>query len=354
MGGVRVGQVESTRVSHGEAIVGLQLQQGLAPLRSDTRLQVRPLSAVGTRFIEITPGTHGTPLPSGAQIPAGQTSANVPLTDLFGIFDRPTQKGAQTLFRELGVGFAGRGRDANTALADLPPTLTSLSGVSSAIDARGGLGPFVRSAESAAAAGDPVRDAIAHGFGTEQRALEPFVQQAPALKATLTSAPPALRTLTTQLPAASGLLAQVEAFSRAATPALDIGRQAFTQTALLLQQAQPGLRAVPSAVSLIGPATPPLLHLLGGIVQPVLPHVDLALISALPILGELAPRGCDLHRFAGNWASILSWGDVFSNYLRYDVVSPDETSVGGYAGPRPGIYSSPYPTPCQPDHQQVP
>jgi hypothetical protein len=197
---------------------------------------------------------------------------------------------------------------------------------------------------------------IAHGFGTGQRALAPFVARAADLEATLSSAPPTLQTLTSQLPAASRLLSQVTKFSQAAVPALQAGRSAFTQTSLLLGQARPGLRAVPAAVSLIGPATPPVLRLLGGIVQPALPHIDLALLSSLPILSELAPRGCDMHRFAANWASILSWGDSFSNYLRYDVVSPDLTSIGGagYPGARPGIYASPYPTPCQPDHQRVP
>jgi hypothetical protein len=111
---------------------------------------------------------------------------------------------------------------------------------------------------------------------------------------------------------------------------------------------------VPPAVSLIGPATPPLLHLLAGIVEPVLPHFDTLLSSALPLLKELAPRGCDMHEFAYNWADILSWGDSFSNYLRYDLVSPDETSIGGYTGPRVGIYSTAYPAPCQVEHQQVP
>jgi phospholipid/cholesterol/gamma-HCH transport system substrate-binding protein len=129
MGGVRVGQVDSTRVQRGLAIVRLQLEHGIAPLRSDTTLQVRPLSAVGTRFVEITPGTRGTPLRPGAVIPASQTSATVPLTDLFNVFDRHTEHQTQTLLRQLGVGFAGRGEDAATALADLPPALGHLANV---------------------------------------------------------------------------------------------------------------------------------------------------------------------------------------------------------------------------------
>jgi hypothetical protein len=79
-----------------------------------------------------------------------------------------------------------------------------------------------------------------------------------------------------------------------------------------------------------------------------------ALHSSLDPLTELAPRGCDLHRFTANWASILSWGDSFSNYLRYNVVSPDETSIGGVPARRLGIFSSPYPSPCLYDTQQVP
>jgi hypothetical protein len=244
--------------------------------------------------------------------------------------------------------------DAGTALAEMPPTLSDLSSISQAIDAQGGLRLLIRGGQSAAAAADPVRATIAQGFGTEQQALRPFVQQASDLEATLTEAAPTLQTFSTQLPPVSGLLAQVESFSRAAVPALDIGRTAFTQTALLLQRAQPGLHAVPPAVALIGPATPPLLHLLAGIVEPVLPHFETLLSSSLPLLAELAPRGCDMHGFAHNWADILSWGDSFSNYLRYDLVSPDATSIGGSTGPHLGIYSTAYPAPCQVEHQQVP
>jgi phospholipid/cholesterol/gamma-HCH transport system substrate-binding protein len=354
MGGVRVGQVDSTRVEHGVAIVRLQLAHSIAPLRSDTRLEIRPLSAVGTRFVEITPGTTGAPLTPGSLIPADHTSATVPLTSLFDVFDHRTQTRAQTLLQQLGVGFAGRGDDAGTALADLPPTLADTAAISSAIDAQGGLAPFVRSAESAAAAADPVRGSIAHGFGTEQLALRPFAEKASAVEATLAQAPATLRALTSQLPPAAQLLHQLESFSRAAIPALDTARGALIQTAALLTQSQPGLHAVPAAISLLRPATPPVLRLLNQLIEPALPHVSLALLAALPIVTELAPRGCDLHRFAANWASILSWGDSFSNYLRYDIVSPDETSVGGNPGARPGIYASPYPTPCQPDNQSVP
>jgi hypothetical protein len=91
---------------------------------------------------------------------------------------------------------------------------------------------------------------------------------------------------------------------------------------------------------LLKPATPAVLNLTKTI-DPVLPPLHKALSSSLPPAHQLAPRECDLKRFVSNWASILSWGNDFSNYLRYNVVPPDAASAGGGPGPRPAIYSSP-------------
>ena len=47
-------------------MVDLLLDPALRPLRSDTRLRVRPRSPIGVRFVELSPGTHGRPLAEGA------------------------------------------------------------------------------------------------------------------------------------------------------------------------------------------------------------------------------------------------------------------------------------------------
>jgi ABC-type transporter Mla subunit MlaD len=251
------------------------------------------------------------------------------------------------------VGFSGRGEDANRALRDFPDALRSASRVARAIERVGGLGPFVASSQAAANAADPVRTDIAEGFSSGQRTLGVFATHGANLERTLDEAPLLLRSATAELPHTSQLLRAVRDFSRAAVPALTIGRGALSDTSELLRAGRPGLRAAPGALNLLRPATPAVLGLMRAL-DPVLPPLQTALQASLPPVRELAPRGCDLHRFVANWASILSWGNDFSNYLRYNVVSPDTTSAGGNPGPRVGIFASPYPRPCEYDSKKVP
>ena len=51
-----VGQVLDPHVEHELAVVKLQMDPTVKPLRSDTRVVVRPRSAVGVRYIDVVPG----------------------------------------------------------------------------------------------------------------------------------------------------------------------------------------------------------------------------------------------------------------------------------------------------------
>src|SRR5213083_1543975 len=62
-------------VGHVLAVVKLQMDPIVKPLRSDTRVVVRPRSAVGVRYIDVVPGKRGRPLREGDLIPDAQTQA---------------------------------------------------------------------------------------------------------------------------------------------------------------------------------------------------------------------------------------------------------------------------------------
>ena len=155
MGGRLVGQVLRPRIEDGEAVVTLQLTPDIAPLSSDTVVKVRPRSAIGVRFIEILPGTRGTPLRGGGRIPAEQTRSTRPLDEVLSTFDAPTRKHAQVLLRQLGDSVAGRGAGLNDTVAAGEPFLSGLSAVTGTLDRL--LGPRGAGPRSAAPRTDPGR-----------------------------------------------------------------------------------------------------------------------------------------------------------------------------------------------------
>src|SRR5258708_11236692 len=178
IGGLLAGQVLGTTVRNHLADVDLQLSSAFKPLRSDSRIEIRLRSAIGVRYVEIIPGTHGAPLPNGATIQPAQTSSPVDLDQVLATFDPQTRARTRDLLGELGTGVGGQGQAVNNVLGSAPGFLSSLGSVSAAINARpGATQAFISSTQAAAAAVDPVRDNLANGFRPVAQALSPFAVQ---------------------------------------------------------------------------------------------------------------------------------------------------------------------------------
>jgi ABC-type transporter Mla subunit MlaD len=345
-----VGQVLNPRVEHGMAVIDLQLTPAIKPLLSDTTVRVRPRSPIGVRFVELTPGQHGQPLPEGATIPATQSSAAAELDTIFNTFDSNRQAKVHSFLNQLGLGAAGRGVDLNDALNRSPAFVAHTGAVASAIVAHAGAaGLLVRASEGAAAAADPVRLSIATGFRPEADALAPFSTHAVTLRATLDEAPATLDTVRVGLAQTTPLLDALRGLAGAAATALPPAPAALNETSALLRTARPGLRGLRSTLDLAKRATAPLLTLLRR-VNPVLPALSNTLRTGLPLIKELGARGCDLTLFAKNWDSMLAFGVSGGalgavNDLRANVILSAE-SVGGAATSTPRTFAHAYPQPC--------
>lgn len=347
MGGRNVGQVLHPRVEHGKAVVDLQLEPGVAPLRSDTRLRVRPRSPIGVRYVELFPGRGGRPLHDGDLIPASQTSAAVQLDEVLDTFTPKTRKRTQTLLNELGVSVAGRGEGLNAALVAGEPFLHDAGRLAETVTARPGAVPrFLRGAAGAVTAFDPVRAALADGFDAEARALAPFADRRVALRHTLEQAPPALDSVRSGLHTAAPLLDEVTGFARTALPGLRAAPAALRDTAGLLTEVRPGLRDAQRTLRLARQAVAPTLQAL-AVVRPVLPVLELPLVDSLPIVDELLPRRCDLLAFFNGWGEMLAFGNTAGNFLRFNVIASTESIGGTTAASRlPGTTTNAYPAPC--------
>ena len=347
-----VGQVLDPHVEHGLAVVKLQMDPIVQPLRSDTRVVVRPRSAVGVRYIDVVPGKRGRPLREGDLIPDAQTQATRQLDEVLSTFDPATRTNTQRFLRELGRGVLGRGQDLSEALDSAPDFLAGTQQVAGAIVSRpGAMASLIRGGEGAAAAADPVREPLAAGFAAEARAVRPFADREASLQRTLEVAPGALATVRAGLSQADPLVRELGGLGRTVRPALAVAPRAFAQTSALLREARPGLRSADRTLRLTGRAVSPTLGLLAA-VRPVLPNLDTVLTDSVPIVSTLGAHSCDIKLFGKNWTGMMTYGNAGGGYLRLNLVGGSQQSVYGLgdgAGPAAdtGDFQNAYPQPCQ-------
>lgn len=347
-----IGQVQELNARNGLAVIRLQLNgDERGKLRTDARLEVRPRSPVGVRYIDVKPGTKGRPLREDETIKATNTSATTPLESGLRTFDPVTREGFKTALSELGASFYGRGEDISSTLKQTPEVLQDTDTVVTAVtNLDGAVGRFIKSTQGAANAADPVRNRIATGWNPESRALRPFSQEADAVRTTFDEAPPTLRTARLQLRRTDPFLRATSSFLRTAQPTLRVAPDSLRETTALLRESQSSLRNLDRTFQLAEAATPPTLDVLDT-ADPVLPDVSEVSKDGQDLADDLAPRGCDVDRFARNWESMMTYSDGEQAVLRLNVVFGLETieggtSMGGLLPPTP-FRDNPYPAPCE-------
>ena len=186
IGGFRVGAVSkidgAVRRVDGRrraiAVVELQLDKSIQPLSVDTRMRVRPRSALGVKYIEVTPGRSERDLATGARVPLAQGSQSNDFEDAFATFDRRTRPNLRKATEGFGTAFSGRGQSINQALAALPPLLDHLEPVMATLsDPSTDLSGFVRNLGAVTAQVAPVAPqaaALARERGRHVRGAEPL------------------------------------------------------------------------------------------------------------------------------------------------------------------------------------
>ena len=200
VGGQRVGTVSEITPLAGDgdepptAEVELKLEQEVDPLPVDSTMIIRPRSALGLKYIEITPGDSEEGFAPGDTIPAAQASPEpVEIDDVFNTFDVKARRGSQRTLEGFGTALAGRGDDINEVIVDLRPLLIYLQPVARNLaDPDTQLARFFQELGDAAAEAAPVAEEQASLFvnlDTTFTALasvaRPFIQQS------ISNSPPA-------------------------------------------------------------------------------------------------------------------------------------------------------------------
>ncbi len=214
VGGTRVGTVSciepQTRPDGSvTAVLCLKLETVVKPLPADTRVKIRPRSALGLKYVQLTRGTANEGLPANSTIPLKQAIPQpVELDEFFDMFGTRTRRAIQANLTSFGSGFSGRGADLNFTIRDLGPLLDDLEPVmrnlaSAKTDLRG----FWDGLAQSAAAVAPVAEVQGQMYVNLDKTFSALAQIAvPSIQDTISEGPPTLRTGIRDLPVITELL----------------------------------------------------------------------------------------------------------------------------------------------------
>jgi ABC-type transporter Mla subunit MlaD len=227
-GGFRVGVVDKlepktiTRGGHSRtvALATLKLDKTVQPLAIDTSLRTRERSALGLKYIELTPGHARKTYTAGATIPLKNASQPLELENINQIFDRKTRPAVRDATAGFGDAFAGRGASLNTAIEALNPLFRSLTPVMRNLsDPRTELDQFFLQLGRASAQAAPVAHTQAVLF-TDMADTFAAISHCPVcLQLTIEKSPPTLDVTIRSLPVQRSFYADFADLSRRLRPA---------------------------------------------------------------------------------------------------------------------------------------
>jgi virulence factor Mce-like protein len=372
IGGTRVGAVtDIAPQQHPDgsvtAVLTLKMETIVKPLPVDSTVIIRPRSALGLKYVQITKGTSSDGFEDGATIPLRNARPEqVEIDQVLNTFDDKTRAAGQSNLIEFGNGFAGRGADLNRAIEDANPLLLNLTPVMKNLsDPQTRLGRFVtalgRTARIVAPAAVTQAELFRNldiTFGALARVARPFLQDS------ITLGPPALDQAIKDFPQQRPFLANSEALFRELRPGVHALSQAAPPLADALTIGTPALkrsvafnnRLKPLFVALQRFAENPMVTL--GL-------RDLTSTATIlsPTLAHLTPvqTVCNyVTLFLRNTASLLSVGDANGTNQRFMIIATPQgpnneggpssaPANGGVPGKQDNyLHTNPYPNTASP------
>jgi virulence factor Mce-like protein len=203
IGGFRVGMVDdirpATKTVNGKtraiAIVNMKLEKQVEPLATDTQVYVRPRSALGLKYIELTPGKASQTMKAGDTVPLSNRAPTVEYEDVFSTFDAKTRENSRGALKGFGDAFAGRGPSINQAIASLNPFFTHLTPVMKTLsEPDTHLDNFFKNIGRASAEAAPVASVQAELFAKMATTFDAFNDCPACLQQTIEKSPEALAT----------------------------------------------------------------------------------------------------------------------------------------------------------------
>ena len=207
IGGTRVGSVSAESVRQNprtgavNAVVSLKLEKRLEPLPAGTTVIVRDRSALGEKYLELTPGTGKGTIKAGSTLPlSAATPQPVEIDQVLNMFNAPTRAAEQNNLAGYGDALAGRGANLNDTISDLAPALKNLEPLARTLAAPGtDLANFFVALERAAADVAPVAAQQGPAFVDLDTTFKALASVAPALGEAIQNGPASLTQTTYSL-----------------------------------------------------------------------------------------------------------------------------------------------------------
>jgi virulence factor Mce-like protein len=348
IGGLRAGQILKPRVKDGKALVDIRIDKKFAPLKSDSKLQVRLRSAVGVRYLEIIPGKNGTPLPEGATLKTSNQTPNVALDQVLGTLDPTTRDKARTFLNELGEGADGNGDSINLALRKLTPLLKDIQTFAKPLNDRAGItARLIRNTAGGLGAFDASSKDLTALFDPAVKALKPLGDT--GIKDTFQETPATMNQLRNQLPQIDRLVAAVDGLARDGRPALQQAPAALRETTRLAKGARPALRQAKTTLNLAKASVDPTIGVLQTL-QPQLGRINQPLDDLRPTLVRLQDHACAIPSAFNGWSEWTKFRDGNSNVVRFTLTENPFDFISGQSNDgvqrQGGGHSLPYPAGC--------
>jgi virulence factor Mce-like protein len=199
LGGFRVGVVDKMGTgsvtvdgrTQSIAVLRMKLDKKVEPLPKDTQVLIRPRSALGLKYVELTPGRSRATFRAGDTIPLTQSKTPVEFDDFLNTFDFETRQNSQDALKGYGDALAGRGQDINTAILNLAPFFRYLGPVMANLsDPRTQLSEFFKQIGAVSAQVAPVAEINARVFSEMADTFAAIGRDPAALQATIEKNPP--------------------------------------------------------------------------------------------------------------------------------------------------------------------
>jgi virulence factor Mce-like protein len=355
IGGLRVGVIDKIKPitkPDGRVVakLDLKLETRIKELPVDSTLIIRPRSALGLKYVEVTRGTSSKGFAEGSTIPlSNATPKPVEFDDFFNMFNRPTRVGEQQNLRGFGDAFAGRGEDINLAIQEFVPLVQNAVPVLSNIASPDtNFRRFFASQARAAQIVAPIAAIQGELWANLDLTIAAFADVAkPYLQETISKGPKGLQTATETFPQIRPYFHETAKFFAN----LQRGAASLRESAPTLADAfEIGTPVLRNSVGFNNRLSDFLLRLRKFAEDPLVPIGFRDLVDTVraldPAINFLTPTQtvCNYASlFFRNASSLLSDGDQNGTWLRFMVIT---TPVGTDGGPAPNGEGGPSAAPA--------
>jgi virulence factor Mce-like protein len=320
-GGSRVGVVTDMRpVRLPDGTTGaeltLELDKAHGAVPKDSTVRIRPRSALGVKYVELTRGHSRDTFRNGDVMPPTQASYSTELDEVYKMFDAKTRAASQENLRGFGDAFAGRGQDVGRTLEELPPLLESLQPVMHTLgepetDLRG----FVRELGDAARIIAPVSEQNAALFTSMADTFEALGRDEQALKDLIDKSPSTMDTAVASFKVQQPFLDDLTAFSKDFAGATHELRGALPPLNRAVQVGTPVQQRVPA----LNDEVRKTLDTVRDLAEQ--PGTNAALRGLTATVTTLNPQ----LRFYGPYVTVCNGWNYFWTYLAEHFSEPDTT-----------------------------